>query len=653
MTISDDGRWGASMTEAAAQAVAPADIDQAAIVLGCTSAGTTGLRGPYLTAASIASALGYGDTCDIAGQACEQRQEGGATQAPIPVAVYKIPVTTQGAYGEIDVTGVTGTSLPTVDAGHPFGTYRAAIQISTGGDLGADDITYTWSLDETPTLSNPLKLLAGEYEIAIPNSGCGFVIEPPPAQVTALITYANDIRTKALAHFTYTTSSVHGSADTTSDDGVHAAATDLPTVVLVLTTAYDALALHFARGTTVHATADVTTSLTAALAAKTAVLASGTAQNAITLALLLETALEAHEALLTAHGAADTVNVVTATHPTRGTLAAGDMFFVRTTGPLPSTADVDAAFVAIASATKYFGVIAIGWPLTVAMAAHVTTGLNAIRARNKFAWALAATAIPSSAQTEEQWKDAISAAWPIGTFDDDRIVLWSSFGRVTDAATTRIYLRDMFAQAVADTLRAPIGAAPRCPDDGVAPNVKVWVDGVQVGHDEGARGSVTGLASRTLGNRFWTTENSADPILGDAVQFTVPWTLAGATKSVKTMWVRRIANSVERAAITPAIASGGMDLPYTAPDPAVPGDVYRLTPEGVTMLHAVLYNGITTSPAASLLQNADDADVETGLVVVNPVVTFTPGALLGVEYTINMRVFGKLYKLAGTLKIKE
>lgn len=653
------GLWDATMTETPGAVTPPADLDKYAVVIGCTSAGatSTGLFGPYQSARSMVAGVGYGDTVNTAGQMAEQRQDGPVSVPSVPVAIYRVPATTPGSYGTIDLTGVTGTAVPAVDAADPYVTARCAVKIVTGGTPGTAGIEYQTADDEGPTWG-VTRRLGTAFTISVPETGAGFVIDPPAAQVTALVTYANAIRTAALAHFPYTTSSVHGAADTTSDDNVHAAATDTATAILVLSTVTDALVLHFARGSTVHTTADATTSMAAALAAKAVMNASGLAQDAITLALALETALETHEngvQTLSYHGAADAVNVVTATKPTRGTLVAGDIFHVRTIAPAPSVADVDAAYVALSKSGKLFGLVVHEFPADPTMIQHITTGLNVCARTNRRMVALARTRVPDfeTAESETAWKTAQETSFPVGTVDDSRVTLWSSYVHEIDGRTSRTYLRAGFGQFCADVIRVPMNVPPACPNDQAAAGLTIWTSGdVQVGHEEGPRGDVTGLSNADLGNRFVTTVSTADPLKGNAVHYTVPWTLAGATDTIKTLPMRRVATSMERAAVSAAIGQGGALLDYDAPDPNVPGDVYRLTSTSRDMLHGVMY-GALSERFATMIQNADDGDIETGLMWINPVISVAPGKLVRVEYKIRAQFKGILVTMAGAFETKE
>lgn len=82
--------------------------------------------------------------------------------------------TTDGGYGSIDVTGVTGTSVVSNDATvHPIDEYEAYLIVRTGGTIGQAGIVFQSSLDNGRTLS-PLTALGTANNFTIPGSGVKF-----------------------------------------------------------------------------------------------------------------------------------------------------------------------------------------------------------------------------------------------------------------------------------------------------------------------------------------------------------------------------------------------------------------------------------------------------------------------------------------------
>jgi len=651
------GTFEVNLSEARGYVANPADLDRLAIVIGPGSS-QQGKSIFFYSGASAQAVVGYGDGPDTLCQVIEQRQGTGQQAQKFPACFYGIDCTTAGSYGTIDNSGVLGTALPTVNSDEPYGTYEATVRIVDDGNAGAGTligttgILYQWSLSAGRPWSKTTALGTANL-IAIPNSGTGFLLEPPSAQVTVYVSYINAIRTAALAHFPYTTGTVHGSADNTSDDNVAVAATNVATGITLSGTLIAALTLHFALGSTTHLTADVTTSLAAAITAQAAAVASPSAQNAITVALLLETALETHEANLSYHTIADAVNVVSATAPTRGTLSTGDVWTVRTFAPAPAAADITAAAADLVANPVNVGLIVLEFPLTAALAANVSSMLDDLNEIGVRPTVLARSRLPNfeSSETESAWVASVAADF--ASFDDSRIVVSARYGLITDAMTTRQYLRSTFAQFAADVVRVERAVWPCAPADRAEPNVRLAdSSGATVGHDEGTRGGATGLSNDDLGNRFACEQRL--PIFSsmEAVYNTVPWTMAADDDFIKNLMVRRVANAMELAAVAAATSGLGGQIGYIAADPEVPGSVDTLTEVSRNAIHAVIFGSLSTAFAKDI-QNADDGDVDAGLVQVNPIITVSGGNLIGVDVTLAPRVLGYLLSLSITLAVQE
>lgn len=208
----------------------PADIDNLAVVMGCSSSGS-GLSSFYLSGASAQAGVGYGDAVDTLCQVIEQSglPSGGVK---FPAAFCKTGIGTAGSYGAIDISGVTGTVLPANDTSTaPYGTYEAGVRIvddgndGSGAELGTAGILYQYTLDRGRTWSNT-RALGTAYSISIPNSNTGFLLNAPSAQVTAFIAAVVEARTDLLAHLA--DASVHDAADTSAEQ-VALAASAAPT----------------------------------------------------------------------------------------------------------------------------------------------------------------------------------------------------------------------------------------------------------------------------------------------------------------------------------------------------------------------------------------------------------------------------------------
>lgn len=652
------GLWNASISESPGAVTPPADLDRYTIVLGCTSGGVAGrIYGPYANARSMVTAVGYGDTVDTAGQIAEQRQTNQTKVASVPVAIYKLASTNPGTYGAIDTTGITGTCLPVVASSAPYITCRAAIKIVNGGIVGTDGITYRESLEQDPDWSSiAAKRLGTATSIALAQSNAGFVLQPASSTLTALYTKTTLLQTTltGTGHFTITSGGtpVHAAADTAGDTALAAvpAATTPATCVTLFNAIKTYLATHGASAV-FHAGADATLG--------TALSAIPTAVNVADVDLYLDNLIAAYEAhrvnVTSVHGSADSTNTITAYTSIPGTLVAGDIFFAPTFAPTPSASDIDAAYVALSKSGKLFGLAVHEFPMTPGLIDNVSNGLTVCENLNRRMVALARTRVRDleAGETEEEWKDAIELDFPVGTVDDARISLFSSYAYETDARTLNVYLRSGFAQYCTDVVRVPINLPPCAPADQPATGLTIWTNAdVQVGHDEGGRGDVTGLSNADLGNRFVSTVSGEDPLRGNTVHFTFPWVLAGADEDIKSLMQRRIATSMERVAISAVIDAGGITLDYDAPPEDNPSVGYLLTSTSRDALHGVIFNALSAR-FAPFIQNADDADIETGLVWINPSITVSSGKRVAVEYMIRMRNQGILTTSVGVLKVQE
>lgn len=247
----------------------------------------------------------------------------------------------------------------------------------------------------------------------------------------------------------------------------------------------------------------------------------------------------------------------------------------------------------------------------------------------------------------------VNVAADLNTYNDDRIVVRAAYGLITDAMTTRQYLRSTLAQLAADTVRVERYEMPAMPADQAESSVTlVDATGTLVGHDEGTRGSSTGLSDDALGNRFSCEFRIPDPVRREAVFNTVPWTLYSATSKIKSLPVRRVANAMEREAISAGIAGLGGITDYIPADPNVPGSLPTLTEATRNKIHGVIFNALS-SKFADDIQNADDGDLDAGLVQVASTCTVSGGNLVKVSVTLAPLVHGVLLTLALTLAIQE
>lgn len=657
-----------TVQEASGPIAASADLDRLAVVAGWASgsgSGYSGLSSFFLSGSSAQAVVGYGDASDALCQVIEQRFPN-ATSTKFPAALYGMGQNgSAGVYGTINVSGVTGTCVPAVDATvKPYGTYRAAIQIIDDGNggagtaIGTTGILYQYALDEVPTWSNttPLGTLT---TITIPNSGAVFDLGPSSASLTALYSKLNALKgvMTGSGHFVIVSGSpaVHLAADTGDDTALAAIpdATTPATAVTLFQNMKSYLGFHGANLSS-HTVAD------SALATALNAIPTCTTVADVDLHLpALVAAYSAHIArVASVHGSADGTNTITAYTPSPGTLKTGDYFFVRTLAPTPNTSDVDTMFSDLVKSRYDFGLLILDFPMTATLAAHVTTGLNNLRdKKGSRPTVIARTRLPDweTSETDSAWNASISAVFPQGTVDDSRIELRATYCLITDAMTSREYLRSDLAQFAADTVRVDRSVWPSAPADQVsgAPNVRLTNDlDVLVGHDDGPRGDSTGLSNTTLLNRFGCQQRVPNPLTREAVYNTFPWVLFPVGGTIRNLMARRVANAMERDAVNAAQAQMGGKIFYTPADPTDPQSVPTLTEVSRNALHAAVYN-VLSENFRNDIQNWDDADPDTGLVQVSSTVVVTDGNVVGATIVLAPLMFGYLANLTIVVSPKE
>lgn len=144
------GRFETSFEEARGYVASSADIDSLAIVLGCSSSGT-GLSAFFLSGDAARTDRGYGDAVDSLAQIIEQPSPNGSSRK-FPAAMYSTGIGTQGSYGAIDRSGVTGSAQPTFDASVlPYGTFQPYVRFINDLTLGTTGGQMVVSLDDGRT----------------------------------------------------------------------------------------------------------------------------------------------------------------------------------------------------------------------------------------------------------------------------------------------------------------------------------------------------------------------------------------------------------------------------------------------------------------------------------------------------------------------
>lgn len=369
-----------------------------------------------------------------------------------PVVLCRTDTTTDGVIGTVDLSGMTGTVVPRGATGaFPIDDYEAYVEFVDAGTVGTTGITYQWSLDGGRTMS-PLVSLGTDVGIAIPDSGVSFFLDPVEA---GLVTLVNDLRTDMLAHFILTTGSVHLAADTTSDDGVAAAASDLATALTLVNTLRTALIAH-AANLTAHTVADT------AITSGTLPAAALNAQEAVTLANALKAAYNTHRVELTGtiHGLADNTNVTTAADASHGTVVAGDNFSARISAPIWNTQQLDDALFALQrSGLPWDCCLILGNITTTNQANAIGTRIAAMEAAYKYKRFFCNFRIPNDGETESAYLTAFKAAFDAVTIYE---ISMSAGSQEFESAATRPrrYRRPPSWMAAIETIvRGPAGPA--------------------------------------------------------------------------------------------------------------------------------------------------------------------------------------------------
>lgn len=591
----------------------PSDRANLAVVMGCSSLGT-GLSPFYLSGAAAQTDIGYGDAVDDLTQTIEQRQKS-ANGAKKPAAFYTTPITTQGAYGTIDLTSVTGTAKAAAHtANKPNGTFEAWIKwVAAVTALGTAGGAYQWSLDGGRTYSNTTALGTASA-ITVPNSGVKI-------DLGTVLKGTTDVSSGAL----------YGGGGT------------LDTLTLIL-----------------NVNGGGSTTLTLNGAGNTANEAAFLAAIAAQWPALVATdsgASDGHKLVLTdVPGTTITVGAGTANTALgltpgtyAGTFAIGDIIKIRTTPPQPSVADIDTAFTALANSGIDFGILVLGFDVDSTVFPHITTGLNALAARGKKPVVVTKARLPhfDSAETDAAWNTAIAADFV--NLSDSRVHVRATYGLLTDAMTSRQYLRTDLAQTAADIARVGIYTYFGSPSDQPIANWSlVDATGKTVGHDEGERGASTGLSDDVLGNRFGCNQRLSDSGRREDVFNTVPWVMYAADEKIRNVMVRRVCNEMELDAVslgTPKLGSV-VFVKKTSNTTGILSDTSR------EAIHASMYEGLA-GKYAPFIDNAGDAALDSGLVQVAKNVTVSGGNLSHIPFTIAPRFGDFVVDLPGTLAVQE
>lgn len=523
------------------QAIPDPGIDKICVVIGCTSGGTAGLSALRLNPAALVTDFAAGDAVDVCTHLLTPTLKRRGTY---PLALYKTPSTNPGSYRTINVTGVTGTAVLSVDAtSTPLGTYDAWIKVITGFSVGTTGGAIQWSLDGGRHWSDTIALgVAGSY--TIPSSGVKFLLGPADADNTLTNTLLNEEKTDHNAHVILTAGTVHTNSGV-ADVVATANATNTATRVALANSLRLAKISHYGKGsgagTPIHINV-AGDAVGAALLTATPVATDDA--SALALALVMKADHAIHIASTVWHTIADATNVITSTSPVQGTMIANDVAKVRTDPPVWSQADLTTAFTALAASSIDFALVAIVGNVSASDATIISAGLNALLAVGKRVTCLVHTRGQLAAESETTWQAAIIADF--AAFSDARIGRCDGQAWVTNPYTGRQDLRSFLAPTLARITSIDRWVSPGYVNDGPLDGVSL-VDSSDalIGHDEGPMGTVTGL-DNARGICLYRIPTPS--LRKGAYIVTSPQTQWGTADQIRHVQVRRVANAMEREA---------------------------------------------------------------------------------------------------------
>jgi hypothetical protein len=341
------------------------------------------------------------------------------------------------------------------------------------------------------------------------------------------------------------------------------------------------------------------------------------------------------------------------------TYANGDVGTCVTTGPKWAAADLDTAGIpagALCQTPYDFAHIYLAGQCASSEASHVTTMLNNLKGVGKLVHATVHTAWPlvSGSQSEAAWAASVAADYL--AFADDRIdKVEGKKTRVIDPVTAQQWNRTWAYAYFARMLASERNVWPASPNDGGfvdpnsgAPLVQLYdANNNLIGHDEGPSGNVTGLSDAFgLGNTFVCIMRGQTQNTRRLVYTTVPWVAftVGGTGRIFTMMQRRIAQAIERNALTVSFDLLGGTAFYVTDS----NNVSTLTPEAQDAVHHIIFGALTGDLFSDDIENSADDNPTTGLVQVQPVITVNPGNLALISAILAPKVAGKILQIGLT-----
>ena len=562
-----------------------------------------------------------------------------------PFLAVRCAATNPGTYDTIDNSAVTGTCVPAVVASVvPTDEAELYIKIVTGCTIGVTGGEYrrSDSNGREGTESMPLRALGTGSRITFADVNGAIDLEPPAAQVTALVTRTNDLRTKALAHMAFTTGTVHTSADTISDDGIAAACTNVATSISLMGTIATALGMHFLQGSLVsvhiNVAGDITTSLAASTAAIAAAVASGSAQDAITALAAITAAYAIHLANTTVHTIADATNTVSAAAPTRGTLVVGDIIRVSANAPTPADSDITAAIAKLVASASTPAIVEFPGRTVASLGPTIKLGLTSLADAGKPCVCIVQPRQPNS-ETAEVHVNAVETEW-IAAVTDNRICVVA--GDYVDTFNDGAKLRQRFAgTATHFTVRAVNTEYFRTTWRTVQlDKVSIYdTDSTIVGWDE------AGLPDRPRKVQVFYRVPAGDRPLVPAVDYTLADLDNDRTTTVRE---RRVTDELHRIVRKWSFAQVGALTATTL----IPNTSTGRLNESVRLsfqqsLAAIIAANMGGTVPDVAISDTDKPD----LVSINPIVTVT-GAIVYLAVTVNYKIIEAVGRVTTTLSVR-
>ncbi len=611
-------------------------IDKTIAIIGCCASGaavTADIKTVtrFGTASGLYASRGEGPGTRLGGHILKKNP------AKCIVAYCRVASSTPGSFATIDVTDVVGTALG-ANGGVPLGDYDLYFEVTDDGNegagtsIGTSGIKFKWSIDAGRTMSGTTSLGTAGYFI-FPDTGCTLYLNPV---ASTLVVPTNALRTAVLAHFPNVTGSIHGAADSTSDDGIGAVCTTNANAITLINAIRAGMLLHFARGTLVHLVADTVNGVAIPIAATNE-------QEARILLNALIVAHNLHIVDLDHHGATGVADAVATTTPVAGTLKTGDIIQNHTIGPKWSTADLGYAFTALKDSSIDFGVVVIAGPVSAAEAATISAGCDTLAEGGKMAPVLFATRNMNSGESEETWLAAVDADF--AALEDNRLAVCAVPARCTIDDGNRVGIFDTaglpnIAARVMGV--AKISESPSWVDAGAIEGVSL-VDSagnlLATAHDEG--GDIQGLDS----SHIITFRRLPDPTRRYGAYMTRPWVKFAAGDRIQFFPSRRVANKAER--IAASISWGELGSAKNYIPGAVAGTGTLSAPAAAIMKNKIQASLASASGLRSDISNPDDPDLVT--VDRNVIVS---GEEITVPISLNVVLFKYVAQIDLTLNIR-